>query len=186
MIAGCVVEDFLLDKLVVPDTAVLNDLVVECFVSCMRRGNAVYDACPAAATGAYLGIFDVLHLLPSLRIRHRCDFGFRNPAQCSEKLSAISSMAVSQAIPLGGILVQSPFCIAVLFSPEGSCYIFDSHSHGTHGAAICVGRRITDWHTLTQLLMDLVGQINGSHFALLEVCPTVTAAAAAAGAAASL
>lgn len=167
VIAGCVVQDFLSKSLVQPFTH-LHQAAVDSFVHNMRHGNALYDASPAGAKGDYLGVYDVPHLVPSIRVRPSCDFGWRNLVECADSLAKVAIIVKTEAKPAAGIVVQTPYCLSLLFNAD-SIAIYDSHSHGVHGAAIVSCSSDVGWDHIGNVLVQAVGQIQDAHFALFEL-----------------
>eukprot|EP00117_Sycon_ciliatum_P023017 scpid84415/ scgid19685/ len=88
-------------------------------------------------------VYDAIHLLEhtGIRPRPRSDFGLRSIESLAEKLSSCCEEAQSNACVLGGVLVQNPFSVSIVFYRCGTVVLFDSHihgSHGSHGAAVAI------------------------------------------------
>ena len=140
--------------------------VANSFVDCIREGNAAYDS--ASVGNELLGVYDAIHALDGhgLHPRPNCDFGLRSEDSLSSKLAWCHEQA-SGASTLGGVLVQNPFSISLLFFPCGNAVLFDSHVHGDHGALIAI--LPTDWQAASRLISSLVGTIRDAHLCLLSV-----------------
>lgn len=151
-----------------PENSLKED-TTSSFVSCMREGNAVYDASAVGCTGQYLSVYDSTYLMPCLLIEQNCDFGLRDYAACLQRLQHISALAAAANRPLGPIGGQYLLCISVVFLVDGSCYFSDSHCHEEERVLIIKCPTSAGWSVVADALVEVLGKIQDCHLAVVEL-----------------
>ena len=151
-----------------PEQAPIQSLCA-LFVASIRAGNQVYDN--AELGGALLGVYDALHLLDYTRlaVAPRGEIGLRTEAALVDLLEKSVSAAHTDGRLFTGVLLQTPFTVAVAVTPSGSVVIFDSHCHGEQGALIALASGPGCAVSAARLFTALVGTIRDGLFCVLMV-----------------
>ena len=144
--------------------------VTASFIDCMRNGNRIYD--DANLGGQLLGVYDALHLLQhtGLIVAPRGDIGCRSVEDLSSNLHKLTLQAEEEGRRLAGLLVQTPFTVALSISAVRVISVFDSHRHGIDdGALIACATCNTaeDSKDVAAFISTLVGNIKDCHLCLL-------------------
>ena len=134
VIAVSVVMAFLQGHLPTPTHNVSAVVYTAGFVDCMRQENRLYDTCEAAP-GRLLGVYDAIHLMPhpGVSVLRNGDRGIRSHEDCCKKLAQLGDKAAAAGQVWAGVMVQMPYSIAVVVTPQHACVLFDSHGHGNKG-----------------------------------------------------
>ena len=140
------------------------------FLQCMREGNLAYDSCPATVKCDLLGVFDAVSLPPLANVRVAKELGFRNAGDCSRVLESVAQGVTGNNLLCAGVVVQTPYSVAVVAMPGHQFAIFDSHAHGDKGALIACTAGNVHLDSVACLLSELVGHFLDSHCCLLELC----------------
>ena len=117
-------------------------------------------------------MYDAVSLLQDAAVPVRIqppELGMRDVADCSVKFQQLSKEAKESGQLKAGAMVQTPHIVCVVFSPEGSCWVFDSHAHGDHGALIATFRRAAGWTAVCRLIVQCVREVRNAHYILLHV-----------------
>ena len=115
-----------------------------------------------------MGVRDALDILsfPGIRIASRGDIGRRNENGQAKKLQILANKA--RAMPIGCVLIQTSYPMALAFSPVGVLTIFDSHRHHEHRALIAgVCQKTSPFKELPAFLAQVVGKIWDGHLCIL-------------------
>ena len=109
---------------------------LEEFLSCIRQGNYIYDS---AQLRGLLSVDQALTSLSHVPVRVQCELFLT--AEKGWNHFIVSSIQAAETSSVGlaaGVLVTSPYAVMVAASSTGCLYVFDSHSHGKHGALVAV------------------------------------------------
>ena len=136
------------------------------FLQCMREGNLACDACPAAEKGNLLGGFDAVSLPPFANMRVAKELGFHNAGDCSQVLESVAQGVTGNILLRAGVVVQTPYSVAVVTMPGHQFAIFDSHAHGDKGALIACTAGNVHLDSVACLLSELVGHLQDNYFSL--------------------
>ena len=102
-------------------------------------------------------------------IAPRGDIGCRCEQVLVDELQRLSTVAHQVSRLVAAVLVQTPMTVGIALTPDGSIFIFDSHSHGAHGAlvaTVCIGKAGT---AVGQFLASLDGQIADGHLCVMAL-----------------
>ena len=76
-----------------------------------------------------LGVFDVVDLMPASTMQVAKELGFQNSSDCIGILSSLAEAAAADGILRAGVMVQTPYSVAIVLTPVSQFALFDSHSH---------------------------------------------------------
>jgi len=126
----------------------------------------MYDSCPAGMEGHYLGVLDAVSLAYEPEIHVVKEFGFRSADHCTRTFLNLAEEVSAEGILRAGVVVQTPYSVAVVLVPPHRFILFDSHAHGDLGALIVHGSSGEDF---AKVLAESVGELRDSHFCLLQL-----------------
>ena len=142
-------------------TASFNPNVISEFIRSMRQGNTLYDQ--GVPDRKLLTLPQALQLLSSpLTICDRCRCTCSSTNELIEKFSVWMLKALAEQRTIAAGLIQSEMCILVVFFPDGSGMVFDSHSHDRFGAEL-VKLPKYDATKAVEVCESLIGKITSAH-----------------------
>ena len=100
----------------------------------------------------------------------RGDIGCRPVGDFSSTLLELAQKAEQGSKTLAGVLVQTPFSIALSISPARLVIVYDSHCHGTDNGALIVRGKcnaIEGSDNLARHISELIRTVHDCHMCLL-------------------
>ena len=143
-------------------TASFHPNVVSEFVRSMREGNVLYDA--YVPDGRVIELQEALDMLPSrpLTTRKECRYLCSRTIDLMEKMFSSKCEAARQNRVLAAALSQSGMCVLLVFFPDWTGMVFDSHAHGPCGAALAKLPKY-DSMKAAKVCEGLIGKITSAH-----------------------
>ena len=105
-----------------------------------------------------------------MRIVRHGDQGLRNVTQLADLIQQLRNSAVSDGGRIASVLVQTPLTIALAFSADRRCFIFDSRRHGPAGGLIAIAQPAALSSVVADYVSNLVGAILDAHMCSLSLC----------------